>query len=471
MIIFTLRNSQNQLVGGKLKVIDEADSFTMVLPALVSDGYYLLRADGMLGELTRSSLGVLEAANPDAEPDPYSRFGTVAHLKHLNNQERDKMLDLMQRAGLGWVREGFLWHELEPEPGQWQTDRYDDLVTRSLSYGINVLPVLCFGNDWAANTDEVLPKSTLIQYQPKAEPWQNYIRTMVERYGDRVDAWEIWNEPNHSTFWRPQSNAQDFAETAAQATEVIRELAPGDTIVSAGLSPCRADVPDQPERDEALFISALAAHDPLPFDAIGSHPYTLYRHGVTNARSQVLFDANLATVLEGMEGRVVDPASTPLWLTEMGVSTIPRITTEENAAGHLAVLMTLASIRSNAELMVIYNFRDVGNDPAEKEHMFGLLHHNYTPKPGYFAVRNFIKKVGQAAYVSSEESGGIVIHTFAKDDGGMVDIIWALEDSVDYLLSAQINSITDVTGSPIPIALTENELSIRVTPSPIYLEY
>ncbi|MDP0495686.1 MAG: hypothetical protein Q7Q73_05710 [Verrucomicrobiota bacterium JB024] len=471
VVAFTLRNAQGRLIDTTTLKLDDKKALSVAFDAPQEEGFYTLTAESDSGQLTACTLGVLAPANPSAKPDPSSRYGVVAHLKGMDDRHRNLMLDLIQCAGFGWLREGFLWHELEATPGVWTTARYDDLIERSLAHGICVLPVLCFGTPWAADTDAQLPPDKLRLAQPRADAWTNYVRKMLELYGDRVHAWEIWNEPNLRTFWQPELDPAGYADLSEQAAATIREIAPEDTIITAGFSPCQSYLPDAPEQAEERFVRELAARDPLPFNAIGDHPYTVFRHGVSQAETEELFLDNLANVLRGLDETVDDPDNYPLWLTEMGVSTIPRITTEMEAAGYLTTVMTIAAAQSNVERIILYNFRDVGTDPTDKEHMFGLIHHDYTPKPGYFAVRTFIDKVGEAEFTGREEFGGLVVYTFDQPDGGSTEIIWASDEPVEYALPSDVLAVTDATGCPLPVALKDGIPSLTVGALPVYLDY
>ncbi|WP_309380931.1 GH39 family glycosyl hydrolase [Cerasicoccus frondis] len=470
LVVFNLLNAQGRQLASKTQDLEGKNALEVTFEPPALEGFYKLEAEGDHGQLAHCTLGVLAAAEVSPEPDPSSRYGTVAHLKGMDDQDRELMLDLIKRGGLGWIREGFLWHQMEKAPGEWTTERYDDLMARSLKHGICVLPVLCFGTPWAA-IDSSLPDGKRYRAQPKAEAWQNYIRTMIARYGEHVHAWEIWNEPNLKTFWQPEPNAPAYAELMSQASATIREVAPGDTIITSGFSPCQSYLPDAPNQDEELFVRELVKYRPLPFDALGDHPYTSYQHGVSLARTEECFNINLGNALRGLDEAVDDVDSYPMWLTEMGVSTIPHITTEMQGAGYLTTVMTVATAKQNVERIIIYNFRDVGTDPTEKEDMFGLLHHDYTPKPGYFAVSTLIKKIGKAKFVGRETDEGLIVYRFEKPDGGRTEVLWTSGNPVEYVLPAEVKAVTDVTGCLFPVDLKNGVNCVSIGTLPIYLDY
>src|SRR3712207_1367862 len=44
--------------------------------------------------------------------------------------------------------------------------------------------------------------------RPRAKEFETFMTAMGRRYGDIVDWWAIWNEPNHPDFLRPQYSAK-----------------------------------------------------------------------------------------------------------------------------------------------------------------------------------------------------------------------------------------------------------------------
>ncbi|MFA6962749.1 MAG: hypothetical protein WC205_18480 [Opitutaceae bacterium] len=465
-VVATLRDFENRVIA-----TSELKDNIATLPAAPSGFYRLEIGAANAPALATTTLGVLPPLVKKSA-DPSSRYGTIAHLKRMDDSHRDLMLDLIARAGFGWIREGFLWHELEPAPGEWRTDRYDDLVNRSLRHGLQVLPVLAFGNTWAAEAPDTTPRNILRQTMPKLDAWETYVRTMITRYGDRLHAWEVWNEPNLPTYWKPAPDAEAYARLAARTFATIKALAPADTVITAGFSPEKVNRPDLPDHDEGTFLRALEAQPVRPYDAVGYHPYTVFRHGVSPAQTATLFKRNFDSLDAGLDQSTRMPA--PVWITEIGVSTIPRITTEEKAAGHLAIVLTLALARSDVEKIFLYNFRDVGTNSLEKEDMFGLIHNDYTPKPGYFACHTFFTRFADATFVERTETSGVVSHAFATPDGRTLLALWSANGqprTADVPVPAAAATRINIVGDATPLAVSNGKVTLEVSAIPIYLEF
>jgi beta-xylosidase len=472
-LTISLTDYSEHLIGSQTVAFPKRDQ-RPVLPPLSwpapGPGFYRIRVQANGQSIAETTLGVLAPveSSPAAEP---SQFGTIAHLKHMTDSERTKVFELLSLCGIGWVREGFLWHELEPQRGQWHWERYDDIVDRAGKFGISVLPVLCFTADWASSAPEEVVPEKRRRWAPQAAEWAGYVRAIVGHYKDRIHAWEVWNEPNLPTFWQPKPEAKPYAQLLENTYRVAKEVSPDATLISAGLATIKTDHPDRPENYEEKYVSAMVHQQARPFDAIGYHPYTLFNHSVSNAQTVRRFENNIHNLLVGLPN-TPDGERTPLWFTEMGTSTIPRIVSESRAAEYLVVMLTCALSTPHATRFFWYNFRDVGVNPEEKEDMFGLIHADYTPKPGYLAYRTFIAKMNQASFVGKSDQGGVCINKFSRA-GRNVWVAWADDAPVETELETETSAvkITDVVGTSTEQMAVSGKVKLRITSSPVFIEF
>lgn len=64
---------------------------------------------------------------------------------------------------------------------------------------------------------------------PDIYAWRRYVRTVAERYGDRID-YQVWNEPNVANYWA--GTPQEMARLTVTASEEIRDAVPDATVVA-----------------------------------------------------------------------------------------------------------------------------------------------------------------------------------------------------------------------------------------------
>lgn len=111
----------------------------------------------------------------------------------------------------------------------------------------------------------------------------------------------------------------------------------------------------------------------------------------------------------------------PVWVTEYGfhntvADPAANPVSERAAAKYLPRFATLLFQASPAGKHFLYELVDEGTDPTEREHHFGLLRHDLTPKPAYGAIKRLVEAVGggtpglapQPLVVGIEGGGGAV---------------------------------------------------------------
>ncbi len=141
--------------------------------------------------LLSAAFAAIQAANAA------SQYGVCSHLLG-SNFPYEKSLSIMKRAGIGQVRFDFSWARLEHPEGTWHFERLDKIIAEAEKQGIQVLPILDYGNSFANPVWEHLDK------------WSNYVHTVVSRYKGRFPVVEVWNEENGSSFWA--SNRKEFGK-------------------------------------------------------------------------------------------------------------------------------------------------------------------------------------------------------------------------------------------------------------------
>lgn len=133
----------------------------------------------------------------------------------LNDFERESTLDEIQRMGVSQIRQLVYWEQFSAQPNSKRTPRFDTanpdkypagtwdlldrLVDATTRRGITLQLTLTGPvPKWATKKKKGHIKD------PGARQFGRWVRAVVARYGDRVDLWSIWNEPNHPDFLGPQ---------------------------------------------------------------------------------------------------------------------------------------------------------------------------------------------------------------------------------------------------------------------------
>lgn len=245
-------------------------------------------------------------ATPVAPEGGYG-FSVGAPQSWMSDADADRELDAVARTRAEWMRVLIDWHIVEPVKGQYNWHYVDHWVNGSTKRGLKVLGLIAYSPTWAR-----APGSYFSAPPVNPADYAAFVTAVVQRYGDRVANWEIWNEPNLPLFMGFADNkAVRYTGMLKAAYPAIKGANPGATVVAAGLSPLAG--PDSPPGFLQQMYDAGAKGS---FDAAAAHPY-VFPGGLAadsnNGWSDVLRMHDVM-VANGDGGKKI-------WLTEMGAST------------------------------------------------------------------------------------------------------------------------------------------------------
>jgi hypothetical protein len=176
-------------------------------------------------------------------------------------------LRLVRENGAGVIRVDVGWstcQEEEDSPGfNYYTKRLDRLLGVAADQGLEVLLTLHQSPKWARPSVPDENYNRFPDDPTSIRPWAEWI---ARTFGDRVRAWEIWNEPNIKDFTGiddPEVGARLYVPVLKNAAEGLRAGDPSATIVFGG-----------PAGVDSVFIQ-LAYNEGAPehFDILALHPY------------------------------------------------------------------------------------------------------------------------------------------------------------------------------------------------------
>jgi hypothetical protein len=283
----------------------------------------------------------------------------------------------------GWVRVEVAWSVAEAVRGHYDWRYADRLVARATAHGLRVLAVLSSAPVWAR------PAGTSQHGAPlDAREFARFTRDAVARYVPQgVHTWEIWNEPNTSDFWEPAPDAARYSVLLSLSAAAVHNVDPGALVLSGGLTPGSTLAGHRIA--PLAFLRALYDNAAMSnVGAVAIHPYTFPED--PTAPNTALTRLPLVRDLMVERGDV----DKKVWLTEFGAPT----GTGDGAVPEAAqATMLLAGFRRALAWdwvggIFIYQLRDEGTDPADLEQNFGLLRHDYSPKPAWSALQVAIRR-------------------------------------------------------------------------------
>ena len=307
----------------------------------------------------------------------------------------DRELDMLADLGVNAARVDVGWSSMEGKgPGEWgwwYIERLDRFVAGAHARGIKVIATLTETPCWASSAPASLRgdctgpwwERGVQDYAPRnPRDYARAARFLTDRYGTRLAALEIWNEPNLSyEFLGPRKVARYAALVRAAYPEAKRGNA--RVPVLAG-SLAYADA----EFLAALYRAGIrGAHD-----AISLHPYTDGRGPESEVASDHLeFGPGLRSMRAAQRaaGQIA-----PLWLTEFGFTACSWCGTLEDQARLIAETVRAIPSYPFVRGATIYQLRDTSTEPDSWESNFGLVREDFSARPAYAAFRQAVAAVG-----------------------------------------------------------------------------
>lgn len=380
------------------------------------------------------------AVEPPAEPARVA-LGAQTHFAQTWTPD---LTPRIVEAGVTHVRDELYWQEVEPAAGVFRfPPRYDAYMAALRRAGVAPLIELNFEN--VHHDDGQTPHT-----EAGFAAYARYAVEVLRRYGDQIEAVEIWNEYN-GTFAKGPATADrsgTYAKMLRVAYAAIKRERP-DVIVVGGAT---AGLP-MPYLERLFEAGALDS-----MDAVSVHPY---RSDSTPEGLETQVAALRALIARHNGGR-----EKPVWVTEIGWSLrdtgIPGdLVIDEAAQARFLVRAFALLFAGGAERVYWYLFRDYGVFAT-----MGLVEkgEGYPPKPAHRAMAELARRLSGTRYAGRAPTpADLYALSFARDgDAGPVHVLWSLKPRTIMLPEGA--RARDLSGEPLaPGPMTLDD-------SPIYVE-
>ncbi|GAB4520974.1 MAG: hypothetical protein OHK0046_31770 [Anaerolineae bacterium] len=182
-------------------------------------------------------------------------------------------LEWIRLMGFTHVKQTFAWEDIQPAPDEWRWENGDRLMGEVESKGLEIIVRLGVVPDWAHPSLPPHENNTLYVDAPPDDLslWAAYCGAVATRYAGRVQAYQIWNEPNLTREWGGQEpNPAAFVEMLRLCSEAIRAADPDAVLISPGLSPT-GDHNARAYRDDIYLQMMYDAGFEQHVDVVGVH--------------------------------------------------------------------------------------------------------------------------------------------------------------------------------------------------------
>ncbi len=167
---------------------------------------------------------------------PYRDTDSVFGMNHAYGWP--VLLQLAKQAGLTWWRDWSVkWHQVEAVKGQFDFSATDPQIDRVLDQGLNVDVMFPFpSSEWSTTADmDAIRKVESNRYRHQVlrlacapastTDFQRYITRSVQHYKDRIQYFQVFNEPVYTHYSLPQRlgyTVADYVHWLEIAAQAIR---------------------------------------------------------------------------------------------------------------------------------------------------------------------------------------------------------------------------------------------------------
>lgn len=302
--------------------------------------------------------------------------------------ESQSRRDVHEAAALGadTIRIVLRWDWLAPTSrGSYppaRVKRITRLLKVAQSERLRVVATVSATPSWASGQANVLGLYNRAVPPLRASDYGEFMGFLAKRWGKRIAALEVWNEPNHRLFWRGSpSGYVGLVRAAKKAVERSRH--PEVSVVAGALS-----------GSDTTYLQELYNRGVKKWsDAISIHPYDLdlargFRDPAVPRPGDVgSFASGVPAIHQTM---LSNGDRAPLMITEFGVAdcySTPYCVAPALQARYLESAVRLAARWPYLRAFLVYRLRDASGAGLLIENRFGVLAQDWSPKPAAEAIR------------------------------------------------------------------------------------
>lgn len=324
---------------------------------------------------------------------PHKGIGYGMNAQLLFNGGLELDLRMIQSLGFNWVLQQFPWEVLEKQKGAFDWAQTDAIVDTADRFQVNVVARLDRPPAWAA------PRPAGVNSSPPTnlEDYGNFAAAVASRYRGRIQAYQIWDEPNLWTEWggKGKVKAEEYVALLKVAYERIKAVDPKAVIIGANLSP--TDTQDAASAiDDLTYLQQFYAAGGAKYcDVIGAHGAG-YNHapdaaiGSDSAHPQPSFYFRRIEQLREVMEKNGDKGK-QIWLTEFGWTSdnvnkdyMWFAVDEKTKGAYLVKAFEMGKAYPWMGVMFLWNFNFVAMSPPNDEKGFwSIINRDHTGRDAF----------------------------------------------------------------------------------------
>ena len=361
-------------------------------------------------------------------------------------------LDAFLRLGLHWYRELLCYAPLvgndpeKPDFSYMEKEFLDKKIRNRpviAMFEVKTVPQFCYTPEhWIERTKK---KKWIMPDYP--ERFVKFISDQIKKVPRHQKHFEIWNEPPYPP--------EDFAKLCEWVERGIRAVRP-DAVIG-------------PNTGLGQYMVKVAEKGGFRnMDMVTIHPYAngFISSPEASGLRQTIRDGR--ALVKRTLGRDL-----PIYVTEIGWPTPkagPSVNTEAQQAAYI-VRAGLGLFAEDVKGIMPYCVGQPERDPKEREHFFGFVRKDLTPKPVLAAYANMARLLEGSRFIGDLWLGTDIGAMLFEKKGVRFLALYSDGKTQKIMIRPGVKSLKlmDIMGKTEKIAITENRLSLTLTDNPIYL--
>ncbi len=254
-------------------------------------------------------------------PFTVPRAGLNVELLQYSPAQLATQLEEMRAANFRWIRQFARWDALEPARGEFDWAAWDQLAARLAEQPLLEPVVVLVGSplwaleDWAGDEMDFAPPGSLADFAA-------FAAAFAGRYGDLIDHYQIWDEPNLGDAWgNLDPKPAEYVALLATARAAILSADPQATIIAAALAPTTETAGRN--ISDIRYLDAMYRHGAAELmDVAAGKPYGFSSSPLDRRVDESLLNFSRIVALREVMLDHGDGA-TPLWASHFGWNSLP----------------------------------------------------------------------------------------------------------------------------------------------------
>ena len=313
-----------------------------------------------------------------------SRFGVGFETLDRQMWDANQAWPVINDLGVKWARVQTGWARTEKQPGVYEFGWLDEIVDKLIERGVAPWLSISFGNPLYTETDNPAGRGfPPIHTQTERQAWQKYVGALVEHFRNRVTHYEVWNEPDLTSFWLCQPKAADYVDLVRLTAGPLREKQPDAKLIGGAIA-WGMTVWSLKFLEDCMKAGLHELVDIITYHGYKSIPerhsaqeLPAFQHVLNKYKPSLIYWQGEA----GVQSYVPEKAK--------GVGALSTMKSSEDIQARMLLRRTLLELNNNAAMSSYFHMADFAHYAEFKETFhYGLVRLvDGSPKPAFYALQ------------------------------------------------------------------------------------